>query len=509
MKYCLIVFASILFFSFTPSNEHIKTIYNSLDDKSITELFAFYSLYPKSPYGQRAKARAWHLLNIHRPDEKAYDPIFSLPEFDVKTIVSFVNKQPHETKMVLKENQLNIIDSLSDHLTNRLLPGHYIWDTEGIKDLQTHEVDLARAVLLYQFNNDKDKVRQYEANLDMMALQVLARLEKDPTNIEKVRAINEFIFHEMKYRFPPHSMWVGDVDLYTFLPSVLDSRHGVCLGVSILFISLAQRLDLPLEIVTPPGHIYVSYISDGKELNIETTARGIHVPTKHYYGINTISLPKRTVKEVIGLGFINQAAALLQKKEYAESLKLYELAKIYLDDIFLDGLLGFNYLYVGDLEKGKKLLKEVVKSPLKHTLFRETTAEDYLNGKVDIKGIETIYMHVDETRESILVKQKALNDTLEMYPNFRDGILQLAITWLQLSRGKEAMEVLQKYHSIDSNNPTVEYYLCVLSMQRFDLLKAFKHFHNLDKLLKKDIYTPEAYKGIKMQLKRFDPTHVL
>ena len=77
------------------------------------------------------------------------------------------------------------------------------------------------------------------------------------------------------FRFPPHSLYAKDIDVYTFLPSVLDSRRGVCLGVSILYLCLAQRLDLPLEAMTPPGHIYVRY---GEDLNIETTARGIDVP---------------------------------------------------------------------------------------------------------------------------------------------------------------------------------------------------------------------------------------
>ena len=95
----------------------------------------------------------------------------------------------------------------------------------------------------------------------------------------------------MRFRFPPHSLHAKDIDIYTFLPSVLDGRRGVCLGVSILYLCLAQRLGLDLEIITPPGHIYVRYQSpEGEMINIETTARGIDIPSERYLGMETRKL---------------------------------------------------------------------------------------------------------------------------------------------------------------------------------------------------------------------------
>ena len=121
------------------------------------------------------------------------------------------------------------------------------------------------------------KIRSYEAILDLMAMQVRARLGTTFRPEEVVKELNRYVFAEQEFRFPPHSTYAKDIDLYSFLPSVIETRRGVCLGVSILYLCLGQRLGVPLEIITPPGHIYVRY-NDGTTItNIETTARGVHI----------------------------------------------------------------------------------------------------------------------------------------------------------------------------------------------------------------------------------------
>lgn len=220
--------------------------------------------------------------------------------------------------------------------------------------LPPEEIDLSRGLLINQFNENKESIRQYEASLDLMALQILARLPHGASPITQIQAINRFIFQEMRFRFPPHSLYAKDIDLYTFLPSVLDSREGVCLGISILYLSLAQRIGLPLEIITPPGHIYIRYRDGIKVINIETTARGINLPSDVYLGIDTRRLHERTIKEVIGMAFINQASVAWGLNEYETTTKLYEIAKDYVpNDPLLKFFLGLNYLFIGKKVKEK------------------------------------------------------------------------------------------------------------------------------------------------------------
>lgn len=506
MKWVIFFLSSCAFAFGDLSEAHLDTLYRSLDPQSISELFAFYHLYPNSAQGEKALANAWELMHKHRSERRLLRGDMVLPAMEIESIISLVNKEPFETDIKLNEEQLEIIEATSDHLANRKLKGHTVWKKEELFDLPPDEIDLSHALLLYQFEGDPLKVRQYEATLDLIALQILARLPLEASPEEKIEAISHFIFHEKRFRFPPQSLSHKDIDTYSFLANVMDSHLGVCLGVSILYLSIAERLDVPLEIITPPGHIYIRHRRDGETLNIETTARGIHIPDRMYLGINTRKLQERNKKEVIGLAFINQASVAWQKDDHKTTVKLYEQALPYLpEDPLLKMFLGYNYLFIGKEKEGRKLLHEIRNLTFDFSVGRETTPEDYLTGKINAEGIKTIFLHVDETRSSILEKQEKLKAILKKYPKFRDGQLQLAVTYLQLGRGSEALEALQNYHTLDPTNPVVEYYLAIVTMNRFLYKQSWTYLHHAETLTQKRSHTPQCLKALNHSLRTLHP----
>lgn len=510
MKKLLLFIIPMVFIAAKMPEVHLNTLYRSLDPQSISQLFAFYHLYPTTGQGKQALSDAWELMHKHRSERRYLEGELVLPAMDIDGVISLVNKQPFETDIELSEDQLEMIESVSDHLANRSLKGHYVWKKDTLFSLPAEEIDLSRALLLYQFENDPLKVRQYEASLDLIALQILARLPIHATDEEKIRAISHFIFHEKRFRFPPHSLYAKDIDTYTFLSSVLDSRLGVCLGVSILYLSIAERLDLPLEIITPPGHIYIRYRKEGEIQNIETTARGIHLPDRSYLGINARKLQERDKKQVIGLTLINQASVTWHKEDHKTTADLYEKALPFLpEDPLLKMLLGYNYLFIGKEKEGRSLLSEIKNLTFDHAVAKDTTPEDYLNGKVNKEGIKTLFLHVDETRESILEKQQKVEAVLEKYPDFRDGMLQLAITQLQLGHSGDALETLSRFHLLDPNSPTVEYYLSVVTLNRFLYKEAWQYLRNAEEITKKRNHSPYCLKRLRHALRPLypDPSH--
>lgn len=502
------IFVPLLMTSFLfGSDASIKSLHNSLDPQSLTQHMAFYELYPHTPEGKKALAHIWKLLRQNPKNEKL--PQILLPKFDIQAIVSLVTRQPCDPAVKLSPEQLSAVHSLCSHFSNRTLKGSEVWSKEEVIALPAEQIDLTRGLLIEQFDgseNFRDDILQYEASLDLMALQISARLSKEPTNVEKIREINRYIFQEMQFRFPPHSLYAKDIDLYTFLPSVLDSRHGVCLGVSILYLCLAQRLDLPLEIITPPGHIYVRYRDGDEIINIETTARGINTPCEVYLGLNTRKLQERNMKEVIGMAFVNQAAVYWQKGETAACIKLYEKSIPYLDnDLLVNMFLGLNYLFAGRKEEGENLLRPLVDYTFDHAVSPETLVSDYFAGQASAEGIQAIFMPVDETRESILEKQEELKGILKEYPKFRAGLLQLATTYLQLGRTGEALEVLQRYHELDSTDPTVEYYLSIVAAERYDFNKSWEYLLRAENLTEKRDHRPIALRKLHNKLRTVCP----
>ena len=486
------------------SPSKVKAIYNSLDPQSIAEHLAFYELYSQYPEGNQALLNAYCLLSgKNDPSIKSMNQIPSIT-FAVDSIVSLVNKPPDDACLELSYQELNAIEKLANRLPNRKLKGHWVQKEEDVLSLPPEEIDLSRGILLTQLGNDPQvmkKIRSYESMIDLMALQILTRISLSSSPLAKIRALNHFIFDEMGFRFPPHSLYAKDIDLYTFLPSVLDSRRGVCLGVSILYLCLAQRLNLNLEMITPPGHIFVRHRDGDKIINIETTARGIDLDSEEYLGIDTCSLQERNIKDVIGLAHFNQASIFWEQKQYQKALASYLKAQKYLpDDELLQELMGYGYLLSGEKEKGENLLRSIVNNPPKYTVIKETIAQDYLKGLVGIEGIEAMFMSVDEKRDSIIKKRKALETILEKYPKFRAGLFSLAGTWLQLHREGEALEVLNRYHKLDQKNPSVEYFLAVIHAERYDFNQAWKHFRTVEKIVNTRQHHPQALDDLRREL---------
>jgi regulator of sirC expression with transglutaminase-like and TPR domain len=492
-----------------PSPAKIAAVYSSLDPRSLSQHLAFYELYPGTPEGKRALQDAWNLLSSSmHSQQNSMAPLPVLPN-TIEALLSVVNKQPDQQTLRLDPRELDAIEKIAQTLPNRKLKGHYVKTEEEVLSLTSEEVDLARGLLLSQLSSTPDNldlIRSYEASLDLMAMQILTRIPLTAPPKAKIRALNAFIFEEMGYRFPPHSLYAKDIDLYTFLPSVLDSRHGVCLGVSILYICLAQRLDLPLEMITPPGHIYVRYREGDTVINIETTARGIHLDSDEYLGIETRSLQQRNVKDVIGLAHYNHAAVHWHQKEYEKALTAYEKALPYLpDDLLLKELMAYNYLFVGNRKKGEEFLALVKDHVPDHAITKQNMAEDYLNGAVDEEGIKAMFMQVDEKRESILEKKMALEKAIEKHPRFRSGLFSLAVAWLQLHRASEALAILENYHRLDPNDPTAEYYLATLYAERLDYNKAWEHLRQAEQLVKARKHEPKALKELRKELSHLSP----
>jgi tetratricopeptide (TPR) repeat protein len=485
----------------------LKSLFNSLDPFSVSQHLAFYELYSETNEGKASLKRAWRLLSGGSISEE--ESATTLPVVDIQAIISLVTRQSFDATVSLNQEQLDLIAKISERLSNRKLKGHRVWTEEEVLQLPSEEVDLAHGLLIFQFSEATDpkmEIRQYEASLDLMALQIAARLPANATHEDKIREINRFIFQEMQFRFPPHSLYANDIDLYTFLPTVLDSRQGVCLGVSILYLSLAQRLDLPLEIITPPGHIYVRYNNGRKIINIETTARGIDLPSEIYLGINTRRLQQRTMKEVIGMAFFNQASVFWSKQDYVKTVALYEKALPFLpDDPLLKMFMGINYLFIGRNNDGIKLLREIRHLTFDEAVSPETIPDDYLSGKIDAEGIKAVFLSVDETRESIVKKQKELEQILKRYPNYRAGKLHLATTWLQLGRTSEAKEILEGYHKLDPHHATVEYYLAVLCIERLDYNQSWNYLKQAESLAHARGHRPKALRSVRENLRRSCP----
>ncbi len=116
-------------------------------------------------------------------------------------------------------------------------------------------LNLAEAVLLIAADEYPNlDIDNYLQRLDELAEAVRRSLPEDTGLEETVVALNHFLFVEQGF--------TGNADDYydprnSFLNDVLDRKLGVPITLSILYMEIGQRLGLPFEGVSFPGHFLV------------------------------------------------------------------------------------------------------------------------------------------------------------------------------------------------------------------------------------------------------------
>jgi len=170
------------------------------------------------------------------------------------------------------------------------------------------DFDLAAAVL--SIGGSQSAIERDLARINRLtALAREATQDLDKPE-QKIEALNRLL---LRGRTLPD----GGSDQTSFdLHSVLNDNRGDCLGWSLLYLSVCDRLGYPVYIVQSPNHCFVRW-DDGKtRRNIETTARGKEFPDEHYFksdGEHPLFL-KRTSRRRVVAAFCTNVSATLAKE---------------------------------------------------------------------------------------------------------------------------------------------------------------------------------------------------
>jgi regulator of sirC expression with transglutaminase-like and TPR domain len=113
---------------------------------------------------------------------------------------------------------------------------------------------LEAAASLAQVQHPQADVQAVLAQVDDWLLRLRRRLSKDMDPIAKLRLVNRFFFEELGF--------AGNVNDYyspdnSFLHCVIESRRGIPISLAVLWLELAQGLDLNAQGVGFPGHFLV------------------------------------------------------------------------------------------------------------------------------------------------------------------------------------------------------------------------------------------------------------
>ncbi|MBC8228959.1 tetratricopeptide repeat protein [bacterium] len=292
---------------------------------------------------------------------------------------------------------------------------------EEVLVLPDYEIDIATAILLLskQWDNTEKPlcpsaslrvdVEEYRKQIDEMAksLEPIVAKARTPQNI--IKAINDYIFEELKFDVPKSAIAASmqctaeENEKLFLLHWVLDRKRGNCVGLSVLYLSLAERLHLPIYGVVVPEHWFVRYDDNETKINIETTDKGksysdayytkdLKVPTE----TRNLYLVNLSKKQIIGCFLNNIGTTYYERGKLDEAITSYQTA------IRINPNDGCAYCKLGMAYRSKGEFSLAIAGYKKAIEMKPECADAHVN-------LGTAYANQGKTNEAIASYQTAIS----------------------------------------------------------------------------------------------------
>ena len=190
---------------------------------------------------------------------------------------------------------------------------------------------------IYHSRIDVDK---YANDLDQLASEVKRKIGRTKNPNKTIRLINDYIFGDFEI-LPLVDPYPEDFLLH----ELLKTKKGRCMSLVALYLTLSDRLNLPLQSICVPEHIFVRWYTPKKKtifsfrksisINIETTLKGISLPSSHYEDMvrdflkgtqNDFYLKPLSRKETLAAYLSPLSDALRQQGRINEAIESAKLA---------------------------------------------------------------------------------------------------------------------------------------------------------------------------------------
>lgn len=107
---------------------------------------------------------------------------------------------------------------------------------------------------------------QPQAELDTLAAKLRHRLPADASHIQKLRMLNHFFYRELGFS--------GNVNNYydpdnSYLHRVITTRRGIPISLAMVYMEIAQQIDLHIEGISFPGHFLMKLTIPSGEIIID------------------------------------------------------------------------------------------------------------------------------------------------------------------------------------------------------------------------------------------------
>ncbi len=368
-------------------------------------------------------------------------------------------------------------------LANEDKAGLYSRSIEQVLRLDDEDIDIATAVLIVSEQwNDNVQGRYYVSKLDDMTVEIRNRLKAKNLmpDYKAIPIINKYLFDELGFKSVSEANNPNDL----FLHSVLDSREGYCLSLSVLYLSIGERLGMPLYGVVVPGHFFVRYDDGRTRFNIETTCGGGQADDAHYIkkfkvprdDTDSIYMKNLTNRQTLGCFFNNLGNSYKDVGNTASALKALETA------VEINPSLPESRANLGNIYLDMRRIDDAIRS---YQLALKTNPDDAKTHN----NLGNAYGKQNRTDAAI----SEYNRSLDLDPNFNDVYINLAAAYSQKKMFDTAVFVLKRAIALEPKNSGFHNQLANVYCQSEKYEDAIAEYQNALNL-KKDL--ADAYYGM-------------
>lgn len=193
------------------------------------------------------------------------------------------------------------------------------------------KLDLSRALLLISRDWDASvDASAFQKKLDALTDDIRSGLEQSTAPQKVVEVLRNAIHKKGGYAFTemvdPQGIPLNPAEL--FMHGLLQTRRGYCMNLSLLYLIVGDRLNLPLYGVPLPNHFFVRYDDGKNRINIEATQGGAAFGDEFYRerfmqdfsGDPAYFLANLDKRQTLGAYFNNVGMAMFRARRVDDAL---------------------------------------------------------------------------------------------------------------------------------------------------------------------------------------------
>lgn len=141
-----------------------------------------------------------------------------------------------------------------------------IWKDNGSESL------LEGMWLISSYQYPDTELNELREEIDQIHYDIWVELKEDLSAYDKVKIINNALFSKLKFRANTKNFHSPN---NSFLKSVLESKRGNPISLSVIYILVAEKLGLPIYGVNLPNLFIITYKDKAEQLYINAFNRGL------------------------------------------------------------------------------------------------------------------------------------------------------------------------------------------------------------------------------------------